>query len=196
MFWCRWHDDGLLALHRRLGIASNGYAPFAAPDFVHWNVSIAADPTLSDIAAATNRTNWQVVLRWELQKGWMVNPRSTFSLALFNRAPNPTPNPTPNPARAEFLCWYWVSACGTAYNPIQQYCATSRSSRQKPRAPCAEPRGGCGGLPTADDRADGCDRPDTPNPTRGTGPQGLPRPAPHPLSGEVAGFPRLNQQTV
>lgn len=71
-----WHDDALLAVHRRLGIASNGYAPFAAPDFAHWNVSIATDPTLKEVGAATNRTSWQVALRWELQKGWMVNPRS------------------------------------------------------------------------------------------------------------------------
>ena len=43
---------------------------------VKWNVSFATDPTLTKIAAATGLTNAQVVLRWELQKGVVVNPRS------------------------------------------------------------------------------------------------------------------------
>ena len=43
---------------------------------VKWNVSFATDPTLTKIAAAAGLTNAQVVLRWELQKGVVVNPRS------------------------------------------------------------------------------------------------------------------------
>lgn len=46
-----WHDDTLIPLHKSLGIVGNGYAPFAAPDFIgsKWNVSIKEDPTLTKV---------------------------------------------------------------------------------------------------------------------------------------------------
>jgi hypothetical protein len=46
-----WHDDALIPMHRSFGIIGNGYAPFAAPDFIgsKWNVSIKADATLTKV---------------------------------------------------------------------------------------------------------------------------------------------------
>jgi hypothetical protein len=46
-----WHDDALIPMHRAFGIVGNGYAPFAAPDFIgsKWNVSIKADATLTKV---------------------------------------------------------------------------------------------------------------------------------------------------
>ena len=66
--WARAEED-LLALHTKLGIASNSYCPLGTPDLHKWNVSVATDPTLTSIAKATGTSNYQVTLRWQLQKG-------------------------------------------------------------------------------------------------------------------------------
>ena len=72
-----WHEDDLAALHKTLGIVGNSYSPLGTPDVrTNWDVNIHNDTTLTKIAAATHTSNAQVALKWELQKGWLVNPRS------------------------------------------------------------------------------------------------------------------------
>jgi 2,5-diketo-D-gluconate reductase A len=61
-------DADLLRGHRERGIVLEGYSPFKATDLT--------DPTLTRIAAAHDVTPEQVVVRWHVQHGVVVIPKS------------------------------------------------------------------------------------------------------------------------
>jgi len=68
--YCR--DPQLEAYCAEHGIVLSAYAPFASGAF-----DIFSDPTLNDIAKAHGITVGQVILRWHLQQGRTVLPKST-----------------------------------------------------------------------------------------------------------------------
>jgi diketogulonate reductase-like aldo/keto reductase len=63
------HDPGLLAAFRERGIAVEGYSPLKDTRLDH--------PVLAEIAAGHGVTTAQVVLRWHVQLGIIVIPRSS-----------------------------------------------------------------------------------------------------------------------
>jgi 2,5-diketo-D-gluconate reductase A len=58
-----------VAANERLGIATEAWSPLASG-------RVLDDPTVTEIATAHERTAAQVVLRWHLQKGYVVIPKS------------------------------------------------------------------------------------------------------------------------
>lgn len=62
------HDPALLAGHAERGVAVEGYSPLKGTKL--------GDPVLGDIAAAHGVTPAQVVLRWHLEHGVTVIPKS------------------------------------------------------------------------------------------------------------------------
>jgi 2,5-diketo-D-gluconate reductase A len=62
------HDPARLADHRRRGVVLEGYSPFK-------NTNLR-DPLLAEVAAAHGVTPAQVVLRWHLDHGVVVIPKS------------------------------------------------------------------------------------------------------------------------
>lgn len=67
--WSPWlYDAGRLAHSRERGVALEGYSPFRA--------SRLRDPALAAIASAHDVTPAQVVLRWHIQHGVIVIPKS------------------------------------------------------------------------------------------------------------------------
>ena len=63
------HDPALLAAHADRGVAVEGYSPL--------NGTRLRDPALAEIAARHRVTPAQVVLRWHLEHGIIVIPRSS-----------------------------------------------------------------------------------------------------------------------
>jgi 2,5-diketo-D-gluconate reductase A len=63
------HDPALLAGHRERGVALEGYSPLKGANL--------ADPVLAGVAAAHGVTPAQVVLRWHLEHGITVIPKSS-----------------------------------------------------------------------------------------------------------------------
>ncbi len=62
------YDFQVLTEHRERGVVLEGYSPFRASDL--------AAPTLTEVADACQVTPAQVVLRWHLQHGVVVIPKS------------------------------------------------------------------------------------------------------------------------
>jgi diketogulonate reductase-like aldo/keto reductase len=62
------HDAALLAGHAERGVAVEGYSPLKGTKL--------SDPVLADVAAAHRVTPAQVVLRWHLEHGITVIPKS------------------------------------------------------------------------------------------------------------------------
>lgn len=76
-----WYDSDLIAHCQSLNITVNGYSPLGAPDYMawlpkKWPIPILKQPVINKIAASHNKTPAQVIIRWELQLGAVVNPRS------------------------------------------------------------------------------------------------------------------------
>jgi 2,5-diketo-D-gluconate reductase A len=63
------HDPALLAGHRERGVAVEGYSPLKGANL--------KDPVLTSIATAHDVTPAQVVLRWHLEHGITVIPKSS-----------------------------------------------------------------------------------------------------------------------
>lgn len=63
-------QDPLRALHAELGVVTQAWSPLARG-------RVLADPVVAGIAARLGRTPSQVVLRWHLQRGDVVFPKST-----------------------------------------------------------------------------------------------------------------------
>jgi 2,5-diketo-D-gluconate reductase A len=63
------HDPALLAGHRKRGVAVEGYSPLKGANL--------KDPVLAGIATAHDVTPAQVVLRWHLEHGITVIPKSS-----------------------------------------------------------------------------------------------------------------------
>lgn len=59
----------LYALHRELGIATESWSPLGQG-------TVLADPVIGGIAARLNKTPAQVILRWQVQLGNIVVPKS------------------------------------------------------------------------------------------------------------------------
>jgi 2,5-diketo-D-gluconate reductase A len=67
--WSPWqHDPRTLAAHVKRGVALEGYSPFKGSDLRH--------PVLTQIASGHGVSPAQVVLRWHLQHGVTVIPKS------------------------------------------------------------------------------------------------------------------------
>lgn len=64
----RRHDPGLLAAHRERGVVVEGYSPLKGTDL--------GDPLLAEIASRHGVTTAQVVLRWHIDHGIPVIPKS------------------------------------------------------------------------------------------------------------------------
>ncbi|HEX6970150.1 MAG TPA: aldo/keto reductase [Micromonosporaceae bacterium] len=62
------YDKGLLAAHRARGVVLEGYSPLKSTDF--------AAPVLTSVARAHGVSESQVVLRWHLEHGIPVIPKS------------------------------------------------------------------------------------------------------------------------
>ncbi len=88
-------QDEWVARQQRLGVVVNSYSPLGAPDYMaavpgKWPSLPLAEPAVQAAAAATGRSAAQVALRWQLQKGLVVNPRTVDprhmaeNLALFD----------------------------------------------------------------------------------------------------------------
>eukprot|EP00026_Physarum_polycephalum_P012239 Phypoly_transcript_12526.p1 GENE.Phypoly_transcript_12526~~Phypoly_transcript_12526.p1 ORF type:complete len:333 (+),score=33.99 Phypoly_transcript_12526:49-1047(+) len=76
-----WAEYSLVSYCQKLNITYNGYSPLGAPDHMafnktKWPIPILAQPDIIQIAANHNKTVAQVILRWEIQQGLVVNPRT------------------------------------------------------------------------------------------------------------------------
>jgi 2,5-diketo-D-gluconate reductase A len=63
------YDAAVVEAHRARGVTLEGYSPFKSSD--------ARDPVLTEIAARHGVTTRQVVLRWHVEHGFVVIPKSS-----------------------------------------------------------------------------------------------------------------------
>lgn len=76
-----WHEDDLVEKLFEMGISVQSYSPLGAPDYMavvpnKWSVLPLDLPHVREIASEVNKTAAQVLIRWQLQKGLTVNPRT------------------------------------------------------------------------------------------------------------------------
>eukprot|EP00048_Salpingoeca_helianthica_P002062 m.54221 g.54221 ORF g.54221 m.54221 type:complete len:343 (+) comp11879_c1_seq2:154-1182(+) len=76
-----WHTDSLVSFCQKYKIQPNSYAPLGTPDHMSFfpermPVLLLEHETVVDIATQTNRSPAQVLIRWALQRGVVVNPRT------------------------------------------------------------------------------------------------------------------------
>jgi alcohol dehydrogenase (NADP+) len=73
-------QDALLAACAELGTHVTAYSPLGSPDsekmIGHRGSSLMATPALVELAAASGRTVAQLLIRWALQRGTSVLPKS------------------------------------------------------------------------------------------------------------------------
>ncbi len=70
------HRDDLIAIHRTKGIVTGAWRPLGNGN------AMLADPAIAAVAARHNRTPAQVILRWLVQQGFVVTPKSADPLRL------------------------------------------------------------------------------------------------------------------
>lgn len=79
-----WHELELVEFCKKYNITFNGYAPLGTPDWgpwsQHWNSSIPDLPVVKTIADGYKKSPAQVLLRYSLQHGALINPRSWNSM--------------------------------------------------------------------------------------------------------------------
>ena len=68
-----YQEQDVIAYIQNLGIVTNGYSPFGGRGHTG---ELFGDEVISSIAAAHDVTSAQVILRWNLQRGVVVNPGS------------------------------------------------------------------------------------------------------------------------
>lgn len=77
----RWRQDGLLAACAELGVHLTAYSPLGSPDSAdmakHNGASVMENPVVVSIAEAVGRSPAQVCIKWALQRGTSVIPKST-----------------------------------------------------------------------------------------------------------------------
>jgi len=76
----RFNNEALRRFCVKNGLRMVGYSPFGSPD-LPWGRKlphILIDPTLTKIAEETGKSTAQVVLRWQVQRGVGVIPKSIF----------------------------------------------------------------------------------------------------------------------
>lgn len=78
-----WHEDELLDFCQKHNITFNSYSPVGCSDHVvtlvpTWNPipDVRTHPNITAIAQKQGKTPAQVILRWHLQQGIVVNPRT------------------------------------------------------------------------------------------------------------------------
>jgi len=80
-FHAYWHEDPLVDFCVKHNITFNSYSPLGAPDHMafhkdQWGVFLLYHPRVISIAQAHEKTTAQVLLRWAVQQGIVVNPRT------------------------------------------------------------------------------------------------------------------------
>jgi len=82
-----WHEDDLVAYCKAHDILFNSYSSVGCPDHMSstdnpdaWSIQVIQQPTVLQIAQKYNKTPGQVVLRWSLDQGLVVNARSWDSV--------------------------------------------------------------------------------------------------------------------
>lgn len=73
-----WAEYELLNYCQKLNITFNGYSPLGAPDHMKdiWQTQILQQPVLASIGSQYNKTAAQVILKWEVGLGIVLNPRT------------------------------------------------------------------------------------------------------------------------
>ena len=76
-----WHEDGYVQQLQQMNITVQSYSPFGAPDYMSqlpskWSNVPLSEAAVQSVAQQVQRTPAQVLLRWQIQKGITVNPRS------------------------------------------------------------------------------------------------------------------------
>ena len=75
-----WHEDDLVKFCQNRSIVFNGYSPMASNDwaaaFHHWPQPLLSQSTLVAIGKKYDRSAADVALRWQVQQGIVVNPRT------------------------------------------------------------------------------------------------------------------------
>lgn len=80
----RFSNEPLRRFCARHSVQLVAFSPFGSPD-LPWGERlphILADPRLAELARSTGRTPAQIVLRWQIQRGVCVIPKSVFPLEL------------------------------------------------------------------------------------------------------------------
>lgn len=69
-------QSDLLRFHHATGVAVTAYAPIGATNFTK-KMSLLEDPVITSIAAKHGKSNAQIMLAWNLQRGVIVIPKSS-----------------------------------------------------------------------------------------------------------------------
>ena len=76
----QWRQDALLAACAELGTHVTAYSPLGSPDsskmIGHAGQSVLANPSVASIASAVGKSPAQVLIRWAVQRGTSVLPKS------------------------------------------------------------------------------------------------------------------------
>ncbi|OIV93953.1 hypothetical protein TanjilG_05656 [Lupinus angustifolius] len=72
-----WQQDSLRAFCKSKGVHLSGYSPLGSPGTTWLKSDVLKHPVLNDIAEKLGKTPAQVALRWGLQLGHSVLPKST-----------------------------------------------------------------------------------------------------------------------
>jgi len=74
-------QDGLLEASESLGVHTTAYSPLGSPDsasmFNHDGVSLMRHPVVTEVAEALGRTPAQILIRWAVERGTSVVPKSS-----------------------------------------------------------------------------------------------------------------------
>jgi D-xylose reductase len=80
-------QNGLIRLAKQYGIEVTAFSPLAALSYVEINTakkadSVLTEPAILDISTAHNKTPAQVVLRWGVQRGTSIIPKSSNTIRM------------------------------------------------------------------------------------------------------------------
>eukprot|EP01006_Ploeotia_vitrea_P024036 TRINITY_DN56748_c0_g1_i1.p2 TRINITY_DN56748_c0_g1~~TRINITY_DN56748_c0_g1_i1.p2 ORF type:complete len:344 (+),score=54.55 TRINITY_DN56748_c0_g1_i1:137-1033(+) len=74
-----WHEQEIDRWCQARNITLNGYAPLGTPDYMKgkWHPITLNNPVVDRLAKKYNKVPAQIMLRWQIQQGIVVNPRSS-----------------------------------------------------------------------------------------------------------------------